>query len=45
MQLRGEPVVRQEIIMPQNTQPGLLNLSVPAVVNQTPVVKGVALPQ
>jgi len=33
------PTMRQEIVMPQNTTPGLLDLRVPAVVRQIPGLK------
>ena len=45
-QLRGEPLAKQEIVIPENAQQGLMELNVPAVVRQTGIPrKGIALPQ
>lgn len=45
-QLRGVPPMQQEIVMPENTQQGLMELNVPAVIRQVGFKrKGIALPQ
>ena len=45
-QLRGEPLTKQEIVIPENAQQGLMELNVPAVVKQTGIPrKGIAIPQ
>ena len=45
-QLRGVPPMQQEIVMPENTQQGLMELNVPAVIRQVGFKrKGIAVPQ
>ena len=45
-QLRGVPPMQQEIVIPENTQQGLMELNVPAVIRQVGFKrKGIALPQ
>ena len=35
----NNPLMRQEIVMPENTTPGLISLNVPAVVKQVPGIR------